>query len=182
MQWTPDRNAGFSTADPGKLYLPTNQSLVYHYNSVNVEAQLAASSSLLHWTRGMLSIRKRHPVFGLGSFVPLDVDNPHVLAFLRVLRQHDVPGEPAETVLCVNNLSSVPQATTIQLPDHAGATLSDLFGGTGFPVIPADGALSVTLGSRDFFWLSVGAVPAPAVAPVASAVAGTESAGGDRTP
>ena len=164
MQWTPDRNAGFSTADPGKLYLPTNQSLVYHYHSVNVEAQLATSSSLLHWTRAMLSIRSQHPVFGLGAFVPLDVDNPHVLAFLRVLREHDVPGEPAETVLCVNNLSSVPQATAIQLPDHGGAALSDVFGGTGFPVVPADGALSVTLGSRDFFWLSLGVVPAPVAA------------------
>lgn len=173
MQWTPDRNAGFSTADPGKLYLPANQSLVYHYHSVNVEAQLATSSSLLHWTRGMLAIRKRHPVFGLGAFVPLEVDNPHILAFLRVLRENDVPGEPAETVLCVNNLSSVPQATRIQLPDHAGAPLSDLFGGTGFPVVGPDGTLSVTMGSRDFFWLSIGPVPAGTVTP---------PTGGDQAP
>ena len=160
MQWTPDRNAGFSTADPGKLYLPTNQSLVYHFNSVNVEAQLASSSSLLHWTRGMLALRRRHPVFGLGTFLPVDVDNPHVLAFLRVLRENDVPGEPAETILCINNLSSVPQATRIELPEHAGAPLTDLFGGSGFLPVGADGVLPVTMGSRDFYWLAVGPVPA----------------------
>ena len=68
MQWTPDRNSGFSTADPGKLYLPIVQSLVYHYQAINVEAQLAQPSSLLHWTRGILSIRRKHPVLGNGSF------------------------------------------------------------------------------------------------------------------
>ena len=68
MQWTPDRNAGFSSVDPGKLYLPVISSLVYHYNNVNVEAQMASSASLLHWVRGMLQVRGRHPVFGLGDF------------------------------------------------------------------------------------------------------------------
>jgi len=160
MQWTPDRNAGFSTADPGKLYLPTVQSLVYHYNSINVEAQLATKSSLLHWTRAMLAKRKQHPVFGVGGFIPLDVDNPHVLAYLRVLADGDLPGEAAETVLCVNNLSSSPQATRIQVPEHGGRTLSDLFGGTGFDPIGPDGVIGVTLGSRDFFWLQVGPPPA----------------------
>jgi maltose alpha-D-glucosyltransferase/alpha-amylase len=172
MQWTPDRNAGFSTADPGKLYLPANQSLVYHYAAVNVEAQLATSSSLLHWTRAMLAVRRRHPVFGLGSFVALDVDNPHVLAFLRVLRDGEVPGEPAETILCVNNLSSSPQATRITLPEQAGSSLADVFGGTGFEAVPEGGVLSITLGSRDFFWLQVGKpTPPAAVPPVASAAA-----------
>ena len=132
MQWTPDRNAGFSTADPGKLYLPVVQSLVYHYASVNVEAQLATSSSLLHWTRAMLSVRRQHPVFGLGRFVAVECDNPHVLAFLRVLADGEVSGEEPETVLCVNNLSHVPQGARLELPGHPGATLEDLFGGTGF--------------------------------------------------
>ena len=67
MQWTPDRNAGFSTADPGKLYLPVVQSLVYHYRLTNVEAQMASSSSLLHWVRSMLAVRRQHPVFGMGD-------------------------------------------------------------------------------------------------------------------
>jgi maltose alpha-D-glucosyltransferase/alpha-amylase len=167
MQWTPDRNAGFSTADPGKLYLPAVQSLVYHYAAVNVEAQLATSSSLLHWTRAMLNIRKRHPVFGLGRFVALEADNPHVLAFLRVLGD-EVPGEAAETVLCVNNLSHAPQATRIALPDHAGFRLEDIFGGTGFDPVPADGVLPVTMGSRDFFWLRM-TEPVPAALPTPAA-------------
>ena len=69
MQWTPDRNAGFSTSDPGKLYLPVVQSLVSNYNHVNVEAQLAQPTSLLHWVHGMLAVRKRHPALGRGEFV-----------------------------------------------------------------------------------------------------------------
>jgi maltose alpha-D-glucosyltransferase / alpha-amylase len=160
MQWTPDRNAGFSTSDPGKLYLPPVQSLVHHYAAINVEAQLASSSSLLHWTRAMLTVRKRHPVFGLGAFVPLEVDNPHVLAFLRVVQEGEVPGEPAETVLSINNLSHSPQATRIQLPNHAGSALTDIFGGSGFSPVGANGVLPVTMGSRDFFWLQLGR-PAP---------------------
>ncbi|WP_088318884.1 maltose alpha-D-glucosyltransferase [Kineosporia sp. R_H_3] len=159
MQWTPDRNAGFSTADPGKLYLPVVQSLANHYAAVNVEAQLATSASLLHWTRAMLGVRRRHPVFGLGEFVPVEADNPHVLAFLRVLGD-DVPGEAPETVLCVNNLSGSPQGTRLSLPEHAGSVVTDIFGGTGFEAVPADGLLPVTLGSRDFFWLTLGTAPA----------------------
>jgi maltose alpha-D-glucosyltransferase/alpha-amylase len=153
MQWNPDRNAGFSSADPGKLYLPTIQSLLHHYNSVNVEAQLASRSSLLHWTRGMLAIRKRHPVFGLGRYINVETDNESVLAFLRVIQDGDESGEAPETVLCVNNLASTPQAATLGLPGHAGARISDLFGGAGFPSVPADGNLTLSLGSRDFFWL-----------------------------
>jgi maltose alpha-D-glucosyltransferase/alpha-amylase len=153
MQWNPDRNAGFSSADPGKLYLPTIQSLLHHYNSVNVEAQLASRSSLLHWTRGMLAIRKRHPVFGLGRYLTVETDNESVLAFLRVLQDGDESGEEPETVLCVNNLAHTPQATTLLLPGHGGARIDDLFGGAGFPNVPADGGLTLSLGSRDFFWL-----------------------------
>jgi maltose alpha-D-glucosyltransferase / alpha-amylase len=153
MQWNPDRNAGFSSADPGKLYLPTIQSLLYHYNSVNVEAQLASRSSLLHWTRGMLAIRKRHPVFGLGRYINVETDNESVLAFLRVLQDGDESGEEPETVLCVNNLAHTPQAATLRLPDNGGWRITDLFGGAGFPGVPTDGNLTLSLGSRDFFWL-----------------------------
>ncbi len=154
MQWTPDRNAGFSSADPGKLYLPTIQSLVHHYNTVNVEAQLATRSSLLHWTRGMLAIRKRHPVFGVGRYVAVESDNEAVLAFLRVIDDDEL-GEAPETVLCVNNLAQTPQGATLQLPLHAGGVLEDLFGGSGFPAVTAEGTLTLSLGSRDFFWLRV---------------------------
>ncbi|GAB48044.1 maltose alpha-D-glucosyltransferase [Mobilicoccus pelagius] len=153
MQWTPDRNAGFSTADPGKLYLPVIQSLVYHHNNVNVEAQMAHSSSLLHWVRAMLHIRKQHPVFGLGTFEVVPADNEAVLAFVRETTDR---GEGCEAVLCVNNVSSRPQATRLQLPERfAGAALKDLFGGSGFPHAGDDGWVTLTLGSRDFFWLAL---------------------------
>ena len=177
MQWNPDRNAGFSAvADPGRLYLPVVQSLTNGFGGVNVEAQLASGSSLLHWVRGMLGLRKQHPVFGLGSFVPLPLLDPHathapdpsvrscdneaVLAFLRVLSPDDPAldrEEEAETVLCINNLASAPQAVTLRLPDHAGQPLTDLFGGSGFGDVGDEGLLRMTLGSRDFFWLRVGA-------------------------
>jgi maltose alpha-D-glucosyltransferase/alpha-amylase len=153
MQWTPDRNAGFSSADPGKLYLPTIQSLVHHFATTNVEAQLASRSSLLHWTRGMLAVRKRHPVFGLGRYVNVETDNGAVLAFLRVLDAELDPNEAPETVLCVNNMSQTPQAARLQLPQYADHRIEDVFGGNGFFPIGSDGCLPISLGTRDFFWL-----------------------------
>lgn len=158
MQWSPDRNAGFSASDPGKLYLPIVSSLVYHYNNVNVEAQMASSSSLLHWVRGMLAVRAQHPVFGLGDFVVAPADNEAVLAYTRTMSTADAQSENARhrRVLCVNNLSSRPQAARIQLPEElAGAEVGDLFGGAGFPDVAEDGTLTLTLGSRDFFWFSL---------------------------
>jgi len=155
MQWTPDRNAGFSTVDPGKLYLPVIQSLVYNYATVNVEAQMAMSSSLLHWVRGMLGVRRQHPVFGLGDFTVCPADNESVLAFVRhVEAQPDgLNAVAAETILCVNNLASRPQAARIQLPEqYAGWSTVDLFGGKGFPDVDSAGQVHITLGSRDFFW------------------------------
>ncbi|MCK0112362.1 maltose alpha-D-glucosyltransferase [Ornithinimicrobium sp. F0845] len=168
MQWTPDRNAGFSTSDPGKLYLPVISSLVYHHGAVNVEAQMASGSSLLHWTRGMLAIRSRHEVFGIGDFSLAEADNPAVLAYTRIVStgaavpEAEIGGraEPevqgVRAVLCVNNLSSRPQAARIALPaELAGAITSDLFGGNGFPDVDADGRIHLTLGAQDFFWLGL---------------------------
>ncbi len=148
MQWTPDRNAGFSTtSDPGKLYLPVVQSLVHHYTTTNVESQLAQNTSLLHWVHGMLAIRRQHPVFGTGGYVAVAADSEAILAFLRV--------DADETILCVVNLASTPRATTLHLPDHVGEQLTDVFGGAPFGNVGAGGAVRVTLGSRDFFWLQV---------------------------
>jgi maltose alpha-D-glucosyltransferase / alpha-amylase len=155
MQWTPDRNAGFSTADPGKLYLPAVQSLQYHYAAVNVESQMSTSSSLLNWLRSMLQTRREHPAFGTGSFLPVEADNSAVLAFLRVLTADEENGIAGETILCVNNLSRTAQATRLRLPDWVGAQLGDVFGGSGFSAIPDDAMLPLTMGSRDFFWLTV---------------------------
>ena len=151
MQWSPDRNSGFSSADPGKLYLPVVSSLVYHYNNVNVEAQMAHGSSLLHWLRAMLQVRARHPVFGLGDFRICPTSNPHVLAYTRSTEQVSTG---ARVVLCVANLSAHPQASTVHLPEeYAGRHVRDLFGGLGFPQVSDEATLTLTLGSRDFFWL-----------------------------
>jgi maltose alpha-D-glucosyltransferase/alpha-amylase len=153
MQWNPDRNAGFSTADPGKLYLPVVQSLVYHYNHVNVEAQLATSSSLLHWMRQMLAVRRAHPAFGLGDYRNVPTESESVLAFLREVHEGNSEGERPEVVLCIFNLSQHPVAARMHLPEFAGRGLRDLFGGMPFPAFAEDGNITLTLGSHDFYWL-----------------------------
>ncbi len=173
MQWTPDRNAGFSTADPGKLYLPVIQSLVSHYGGVNVEAQVAVRTSLLHWTRGILQVRRKHPVFGNGSFTALDCDNDAVLAYLR---RND-----EETVLCVMNLANTPRSATVHVPGGAGAQVRDLFGGARFPAVGPDGRVTLTFGARDFFWLTLttaGGPAAPEAAPAASTARTVPSSSG----
>ena len=155
MQWNPDRNAGFSHADPGKLFLPVVQSLVYHYNHVNVEAQTAHSSSLLHWNKQILRVRKAHPAFGLGHYEAVTSSNEAVLAFLRVLPVGNEEGETPESILCVFNLSQHPTAVTLDVPSLAGRGLRDIFGSSIFPGIDEDGQVTLTLGSYDFYWLRV---------------------------
>ena len=83
MQWSPDRNGGFSRCDPGRLYLPVNAGWVYGYQAVNVERQQDQPASLLQWTRRMIEVRKRHPALAVGDFHDLGGSNPSVLAFLR---------------------------------------------------------------------------------------------------
>ncbi len=165
MQWNPDRNAGFSTADPGKLYLPVVQSLVYHYNHVNVEAQLASSSSLLHWMRQMLAVRRSHPAFGLGSYRNVPTEAESVLAFIREVHAGNAEGEQPEVILCVFNLSQHPVAARLHLPEYSGRGLRDLFGGTPFPAFGEDGDLTLTLGSHDFFWLRLRSASSNAASP-----------------
>ncbi|VDR31198.1 Trehalose synthase/amylase TreS [Arthrobacter agilis] len=131
------------------------QSLVYHYNHVNVEAQMATSSSLLHWVRQMLAVRKAHPAFGLGGYRNVPVESENVLAFLREVEEPNAEGEPAEAVLCIFNLSQHPVAARMRLPEFAGRGLRDLFGGAIFPAFAEDGEITLTLGSHDFFWLRV---------------------------
>lgn len=147
MQWTPDRNAGFSTADPGQLHLPVVQSLVHHYNNVNVEAQIAQSTSLLHWVRGMLTVRRRTPALSLGDYRTVTSDNDAVLAFTR--------STDDQTVLVVANLAATARSARLASPVLADATLRDVFAGSPFPATGADGAVTLTLGSRDFYWLEV---------------------------
>jgi maltose alpha-D-glucosyltransferase/alpha-amylase len=127
MQWTPDRNAGFSRADPQRLYLPPIMDPVYGYEALNVEAQLRSASSLLHWTRRLISTRRRYKAFGRGTLAFLEPGNRKVLAFLREYED--------EAMLCVANLSRVPQAVELDLGRFEGRVPVELFGGESFPPV-----------------------------------------------
>ena len=157
MHWTPDRNAGFSTADPGKLFLPTIQSLVYHYAFSNVETQLAQQASLLHWVRNIVHLRKDHPVFGVGSMTVVPTNNPSALAFIRDLPAEDCRfGERPETVLCVYSFSHTPLSVSLTLPEAFRASrVVDVMGGSPFPAPSGDGKLALTLPAQSFYWLSL---------------------------
>jgi maltose alpha-D-glucosyltransferase/alpha-amylase len=156
MQWNPDRNAGFSSADPGKLYSPVVQSLVYNYSLVNVESQLAQSRSLLHWIRNVVHVRKAHPAFGLGSLTMVSTNHESVLAFVRDYEGSGTQfGDAPERILCVFSFSHNPISVDIDATSIAGAVLTDLFGGGQFPSVGDDGGLTLTLGTQDFFWLRV---------------------------
>ena len=144
MQWTPDRNAGFSSATPGKLHLPTIQDPVYGYQSVNVEAQLENPSSLLHWTRRMIHIRRQHDAFGLGTFSDLGGSNPTVLSYVR---EHDTD----DVILCVNNLSRFPQPVELDLRRFEGRVPVELLGGVPFPRI-GELPYLLTLSGHGFYW------------------------------
>ncbi|MFN3339379.1 MAG: maltose alpha-D-glucosyltransferase [Dietzia sp.] len=153
MQWSPDRNAGFSRCDPGRLYLPVIMDPQYGYQGVNVEAQLNSTASLLHWTRRMIHVRKSHPAFGRGEFTDLGGSNPSILAYLRSM---DYPGEGTESdlILCVNNLSRFPQAVRLDLSEFAGRRPTELTGGVPFPEIDAD-PYQLTLPGYGFYWLEL---------------------------
>jgi maltose alpha-D-glucosyltransferase/alpha-amylase len=127
MQWSPDRNAGFSQADPQRLYLPPIMDAVYGYPSVNVEAQLRSTSSLLHWTRRLLSMRASYQAFGRGTLEFLDPGNRKVLAYLR---EYD-----GSAILCVANLSRVAQAVELDLSRFEKRVPVEIMGNSAFPPI-----------------------------------------------
>jgi maltose alpha-D-glucosyltransferase/alpha-amylase len=127
MQWTPDRNAGFSRADPQRLYLPPIMDALYGYQAVNVESQLRNPSSLLFWTRRLIATRARYPAFGRGELCFLEPGNRKILAFLR---EHD-----GEAMLCVANLSRDPQAAELDLCRFEGRVPVELFGQDPFPPV-----------------------------------------------
>jgi maltose alpha-D-glucosyltransferase/alpha-amylase len=155
MQWTPDRNAGFSSADPGKLYLPVVQSLVFNYTLVNVESQLAQSRSLLHWVRNVIHVRRGHPAFGLGRIDVLASSHESVLSFVRSYKGSTRSNDQKEDILCVFSFSHHPIATTISAPDFVGCRLFDLFGGGEFPPFDDDGNVTLTIGTQSFYWLHI---------------------------
>ncbi|GHD22619.1 trehalose synthase [Nocardiopsis kunsanensis] len=150
MQWSSDRNAGFSKSDPGRLYLPLVLDPIYGYQAVNVEAQVDNPGSLLHWTRRMIQIRKRHPVFGTGAYSELDATNPSVLAFLRE--------DGDDRMLCVNNLSKYPQPVELDLSRHAGVSPVECVGGARFPEV-GELPYLLTLPGHGFYWFQLPPLP-----------------------
>lgn len=145
MQWSPDRNGGFSSAEPEQLYAPAIINAEYGYSSVNVETQRKRDTSLLNWTRSLIHIRKQYDAFGKGEFRELTCDNITVFSF--VLTYED------ETILCVNNLSARPQPAVLDLSEFAGGTARELTGGEDFP--PLTDSWTLTLPPYGFFWFDI---------------------------
>jgi maltose alpha-D-glucosyltransferase/alpha-amylase len=143
MQWSPDRNGGFSRADPSRLVLPPIMDPLYGYEAVNVEAQSSDQHSLLNWTRRAIAIRRQYQAFGRGSFRLIYPKNRKVLAYLREYE--------GQTLLCVANLSRTPQAVEVELSEFAGRVPIELDGGSVFPPI---GQLNymLTLPPYGFYW------------------------------
>ena len=150
MQWSPDRNAGFSRADFAQLYSAPLMDPVYGYQALNVEGELRDPSSLLHWLQRMLQVRKRHPLFGIGSFEVLSAENPSVLAYVREWED--------DVVLCVNNLSRFAQPVELSLQRFEGRTPIELLGRVPFPRI-GELPYLLTLGPYGFYWFQIVETP-----------------------
>src|SRR5262249_42360999 len=127
MQWSGDRNAGFSTVDAGTLYSPVIADPVYGHQAVSVEAQLRSPSSLLSWMRRIIALRGPPRVFGRGTLRSLGPANTRVLAFLREWS--------GETILVVANLAGSAEPVALDLRAYRGAVPSEMFGGARFPMI-----------------------------------------------
>ncbi len=158
MQWNSDRNAGFSKATPGQLYFPVIMDPIWGYQSINVEAQQSDQSSLLHWTRNMIALRKLFHVFGRGTQEFLNPENRKILAYIRQYDDGVVSG--SETILCVANLSRFSQPVCLDLSKYAGMIPVEMLGYVTFPTITAQG-YPLTLAPYSFLWLEL--QPAPAV-------------------
>jgi trehalose synthase len=143
MQWTGDRNGGFSRADPARLYLPPVMDPVYGYQAVNVEAQQRLPSSLLHWVRRLIALRKQHRTFGRGTIHFLEPANRRVLVFTRRFE--------GEVILVVANLAGSVQPVELDLSEFKGATPVEMLGGTEFPPV-GDLPYFLTLGRHAFYW------------------------------
>jgi maltose alpha-D-glucosyltransferase/alpha-amylase len=169
MQWTSDRNAGFSKCDPARLYFPVIMDPIYGYQVINVEAQQTDQSSLLHWTRNMIGLRKLFQVFGRGSLIFLNPANRKILAYLRDLDRGD---GSHETVLCVANLSRFAQPVSLDLSAYAGAEPVEMTGYVAFPTITAE-PYALSLAPYSFLWLELqpaSARPEPSFYPLGETV------------
>jgi maltose alpha-D-glucosyltransferase/alpha-amylase len=146
MQWTSDRNARFSRADPARLYSPVIMDPIYGYQAVNVEAQERDGSSLLQWMRNIIGLRKLFPAFGLGDLAFIEPVNRKVLAYLRRYE--------GDTILCVANLSRSVQPVELDLSAFVGMTPVEMIGYTDFPVI-GEAPYFLTLGPYGFYWFEL---------------------------
>jgi maltose alpha-D-glucosyltransferase/alpha-amylase len=144
MQWSPDRNAGFSMANPQKLYLPLILDPEYHYESVNVETQRRNPSSLLWFMKHLINTRKKHKAFSRGDMKFINVENPKVLAFTRSYRE--------EIILMVVNLSRYTQSAELELADYKGFSPVEVFSRNKFPAIKEEGNYFFTLGPHGHYW------------------------------
>lgn len=146
MQWTSDRNAGFSRADTSRLYSPVIVDPVYGYQAINVEAQERTPSSLLRWMKLMIATRKRYPVFGRGDITFLNPLNPKILGYIREYE--------GQRVLVVNNLSRFAQPVEFDLSAYQGYTPVEIIGKTPFPPI-GELPYFFTVGPHSFYWFEL---------------------------
>jgi maltose alpha-D-glucosyltransferase/alpha-amylase len=146
MQWTGDRNAGFSRADPARLYSPVIMDPVYGHQAVNVEAEESDPASLLHWMRNMIRLRRLFKVFGRGSIEFLEPENRKVLAHVRRF--------DGDVILCVANLSRAAQPAELDLRAFAGMVPIEMLGYTEFPAI-GELPYFLTLGPYGFYWFEL---------------------------
>jgi maltose alpha-D-glucosyltransferase/alpha-amylase len=156
MQWNSDRNAGFSAANPQRLYLPVIIDPEYHSQAVNVEAQQQNPNSLLWWMKRLIALRLRYKAFGRGTLEVLRPDNRKVFAFIR--RYED------ERILCVVNLSRNVQCVELDLSEFLGAVPVELFGNQEFPPV-GDLPYFITLGPHGFYWFSLESEPVESAPP-----------------
>jgi maltose alpha-D-glucosyltransferase/alpha-amylase len=146
MQWTSDRNARFSRADPARLYSPVIMHPIYGYQAINVESQERDGSSLLQWMKNLINLRKLFPVFGSGGLEFLHPSNHKVLVYVRRNR--------TDTILCVANLAGSVQPVELDLRAFAGFTPVEMLGYTDFPTI-GELPYFLTLGPYAFYWFEL---------------------------
>ena len=143
MQWSADRNGGFSESENAALYFPVVNDAPYGFQMVNVDTQERSPSSLLSWVRAIVALCASYHSFGRGTFEPIAAENRRVLAFIR--RHHD------EIILCVNNLARHAQYAELDLGEFKGWSPMKLWSGQAFPVIGTR-PYQLTMSGRDFFW------------------------------
>ncbi|GAB3035198.1 maltose alpha-D-glucosyltransferase [Spirosoma pulveris] len=154
MQWSPDRNAGFSATNPQKLYLPTILDPEYHYEAVNVENQRANTSSLFWFMKRMINLRKQYKAFGRGDMKFMNVENPKVLAFTRTYEE--------QTLLIVVNLSKYAQPAEVELSGFSGYVPVEAFSKNAFPTISSTETYFFTLAPHDYQWFVLEKAPSEA--------------------